>query len=55
MLYKSQFHPKKDPYDSYAAFQAGFWARKSRLQTTTHDFVAFQASHAKLPERRELW
>ncbi len=38
----------------YAAFQPGFWAPKSRLQSTTHDFVAFQASHAKLPERQEL-
>ncbi len=27
---------------------------QSRLQTTTYDFVAFQASHAKLPERKEL-
>ncbi len=34
---------------AYAAFQA------SRLQTTTHDFVEFQASHAKLPDRKELW
>jgi len=23
--------------------------------TTTHDFVAFQSSYAKLPERKELW
>ncbi len=36
-----------------AAFQAGFQACKSRLQTTILDFVAFQASHAKHPERKE--
>ncbi len=35
--------------------QAGFWARKSRLQTTTSQLCSVQASHAKLPERKELW
>ncbi len=37
-----------------AAFQAGFRACKSRLQTATLDLVAFQASHAKHPEHKEL-